>query len=147
RGGRLQGPAVRVQLLRQQGRRAEVLGDARQGREPAVAGDDEGADRQRADRRRRRARVLRAAAGVAQAAERRTGLRLAGAANGGGRTGAESRLSRACGAVAPRAPGHGRPRKAAASSWKQERREALAAEAAPTRASSFPVGAASAASL
>src|SRR5690606_10339801 len=93
----LQGTAVRMQLLRQQGRRAEVLGDAGQGREPAVAEDDEGAHRQRADRRLGGARILRAAAGVAQAAERRPGLWLAGSGATGAdrRTGAGSRLSRA----------------------------------------------------
>src|SRR3546814_3465097 len=73
-----------MQLLRKQGCGAEVLGDAGQGREPAVAGDDEGAHLQRADRRLGGARVLRAAAGMAQAAERRPGLRLAGAGAAGG---------------------------------------------------------------
>src|SRR3546814_6219418 len=74
-------------LLRQLGCRSEILGGAGQVREPAVAGDDEGAHRQRADRRLGGARVLRAAAGMAQAAERSPGLRLAGAgAAGGGRS-------------------------------------------------------------
>src|SRR5690606_20142198 len=51
-------------------------------RQPAVAADAEGADRRRDHRCLGGARVLRAAAGVAQAAERRPFLRLAGAGAG-----------------------------------------------------------------
>ena len=51
RRGRLQGPAARMQLLRQQGSRREIPGDAEQGRQPAVAEDDEGAHRRREDGR------------------------------------------------------------------------------------------------
>ncbi len=48
------------------------------GAEPTVAEDDEGTDRRREDGRHRRARILRTAAGLVEAAERRAELRLAG---------------------------------------------------------------------
>src|SRR5207342_2912407 len=72
----LQGPAVRMQLLRQQGRRPEIPGDAGQGRQPAVAADAQGTHGWREDGCRRRARVLRAAAGMAEAAERGPDMRM-----------------------------------------------------------------------
>src|SRR3546814_3002833 len=83
-----------------------MVADAEQWRERAVAGDDDEAHRQRADRRLGGALGLRAAAGMAQAAERRTGLRLAGAgaAGGGSRDGRKATGRLTCTRAGPLAP-------------------------------------------
>ena len=100
RRGRPQGPAVRVQLLRQQGSRPEVLGDAVQGRQPAVAEDHEGTHRHREDGRLGDPGILRPAADLAAAAERRPDLRLAGQRRAGAaRREAGSHAGRTGGAV------------------------------------------------
>ena len=76
RRGRVQGPAVGVLGLRQRGSRQEIRRDARQGREPAVAGHALRADRHPADGRLGDHRVLQAVAGLAQGTEQGQDLRL-----------------------------------------------------------------------
>ena len=81
RRGGLQGPARGVLDLRQRGGRPEVRRDARQGREPAVAGHAVRTDRHARDGCLGDPGVLRAAQDLARAAERGTGLRLVGCGN------------------------------------------------------------------
>ena len=76
RGGRPQGSAVPMLDLRQQGSRREILENARRRREPAVAADAEGADRQGRDGRERDHRLFRAAVCVAAGAEQGQEVRV-----------------------------------------------------------------------
>ena len=77
RGGRAQRSAVSMLDLRQQGSRREILEDAERRREPAVAADIEGTDRQGRDGCERDHRLLRAARCVAQGTEQGPAVRLA----------------------------------------------------------------------
>src|SRR5205807_2295415 len=77
-GGRLQGAARRLQLLRQQGSGCEAAEDAGDGREQALAGRARGDDRPAADGRQRHPRILPAAASLAQEAEPGAALWLVG---------------------------------------------------------------------
>src|SRR3546814_11209360 len=67
-----------MQLLRQQGRRREVLGDAAKGPEPAVAADAQGAHRLRANGCQRDSGLFRTAQDLAGEEKRSAGMWLAG---------------------------------------------------------------------